>query len=434
MRRDAAQRRWFWGVTLFLLAALLLPGMDAVAQIRAKRPLSALEKERLKRLVKDAGEGYDAAQYKLGTVYMDGRLVRQSYPDAVRWFGAAASQGHVRSMYVLAMLYARGQGVAPDMSVSFNWVKKLADRGFRMAQYNLGKMFETGQGVKKDEKAARQWYELAAKEGSPSAIHALMLMDRAALSRVMADPASKAALIKGAQNGDARMQYQLGQIYLNGTGVEKDEEKARHWMMKAAEKGFADAEYVAAYLSQGKAGGGYAAPLEWTKKAADKGHVMAAFNRGGMLEAGTGVEKNWIEASRWYVYSAGAGNANAIRRLEIMDSECARFPERPHCNGYSSRDAAALGDAASLYRIGLAYKDGDGIGQSYFKSLMWFRYAAGMGHAGAQYELGDIYENALGVGRSVAQAKFWYTKSALSRNAEAAERLKRLKDDGKGDK
>ncbi|WAW09818.1 sel1 repeat family protein [Oxalobacter vibrioformis] len=203
--------------------------------------------------------------------------------------------------------------------------------------------------------------------------------------------------------------------------------------MKAAENGDAEAQYNVAYLfpGDGTVKDSYVQALEWTRKAAMQGHPMAAFNLGGMYEAGQGVDKDWVEAGRWYVYAAGMGNANAIRRLDRIADTCRRFPERPECDEAKLRDAASRADAASLYRIGLAYKDGDGIERDYRKSLFWLRYAAGMGYVKAQYELGDTFENALGVGRSAAQARFWFEKAAARGDAESAIRLQKLKSDEK---
>ena len=418
------------GGLMLLVAVLFLPLEGVMAQVRPKRSLSVMERDRLARVVSEANTGYDAARYRLGRIYLEGRLVRQSYPDAVRWLMAAAGDGHVHAMYLLAMLYVRGQGVQKDMAVSYGWVKKLADAGHRMAQYNLGVMLETGQGVAQDVKAARRWFDLAAREGSASAIHHLRLLDEAELGRVMADAALRAGLIRMAQKNDAASQYRLGLAYLNGLGVQKDAPAAKAWLVKAAQQGFADAEYLAAYFFPVK-GEVSASSLEWTTKAALRGHPLAAFNLAGMYEAGSGVETDWIEASRWYVYAGAMGNANAIARLSMMADTCSRFPERTECSEVALNDVASRSDAVSLYRIGLAFKDGDGIGRSYRKSLLWLRHAAGMGHAGAQYELGDVYENALDGSRSVAQARFWYKRAADQGHAGAAVRLKKLKDDEK---
>ena len=49
-------------------------------------------------------------------------------------------------------------------------------------------------------------------------------------------------LNKAAEQGNARAQVWIGGRYLNGTGVEKEEFEAVKWFRKAAEQGHKDAE------------------------------------------------------------------------------------------------------------------------------------------------------------------------------------------------
>ncbi len=416
---------------LLLLFFVIFLLQEVSAQTYLKKDLALIEKNKLVRLVSDANKGYDTACYKLGMSFLEGKIVRQSYSDAIKWFSISADQGHVHSMYTIAMLYARGQGVKTDLTESFKWVKKLAEKGHRMAQYNLGKMYQMGHGTEKNEKLARQWYMFAAKRGSPSAIHELMSMERADFQVFMSSPINRENLIHLARSNDPKSQYLLGKAYYSGIGIEKNEINGRQWILEAAKNGYAEAQYTVAYLFpivQNSRKESYVFQLEWTKKAAEKGHLFATFNLGGMYETGNGVDKDWSEAGRWYIYSAGLGNANAIKRLHMMAEVCSRFPERIECKGFKLRNLALENDSKDLFQIGLAFKDGDGLEQNYSKSLFWLKLAAGRNSIEAQYELADMYENALGVSRSIAQAKFWYEKAVVQGHKESAIRLEKMKE------
>ena len=48
---------------------------------------------------------------------------------------------------------------------------------------------------------------------------------------------------KAAEQGGAAAQHNLGIMYEEGEGVEKDAVQAAHWLRKAAEQGFAVAQY-----------------------------------------------------------------------------------------------------------------------------------------------------------------------------------------------
>ena len=48
---------------------------------------------------------------------------------------------------------------------------------------------------------------------------------------------------KLAESGDAVAQYIFGDSYLNGYGVDRDEEEAVKWFRKSAEQGYSMAQY-----------------------------------------------------------------------------------------------------------------------------------------------------------------------------------------------
>ena len=82
------------------------------------------------------------------------------------------------------------------------------------------------------------------------------------------------ALERAAEGGDAQSQYDLGNRYMHGFGVERDVVEARRWMERAAENG----------------------------------HAVAAYEMGLIYERGQGVEVDRNEALRWYDKAAAAGH------------------------------------------------------------------------------------------------------------------------------
>ena len=55
-----------------------------------------------------------------------------------------------------------------------------------------------------------------------------------------------------AEQGDAKAQYNLGQMYYEGQGVPQDHKEAVKWYRLAAEQGDPDAEYHLDFLSKKK--------------------------------------------------------------------------------------------------------------------------------------------------------------------------------------
>lgn len=51
-----------------------------------------------------------------------------------------------------------------------------------------------------------------------------------------------------AQKGDAKAQYDLGEMYLSGKGVKPDAEMSFYWLHTSADNGYAKAQYILAVI------------------------------------------------------------------------------------------------------------------------------------------------------------------------------------------
>jgi uncharacterized protein len=78
------------------------------------------------------------------------------------------------------------------------------------------------------------------------------------------------------------------------------------------------------------------------------------------------------------------------------------------------RPAAAEGNAAAQYYLGMAYEQGDGVAQDYAAATKWYREAAQQGIAQAQYRLGALYEYGKGVAQDYERAFMWFDISSVS--------------------
>jgi hypothetical protein len=90
-----------------------------------------------------------------------------------------------------------------------------------------------------------------------------------------------------AKLGDAEAQYNLGVLYDEGAGVEKDLSSAADWYRKAAEQGFMDAQT----------------------------------NLGIMYFHGQGVPRDHREAMKWFQQAASQGDREAAGYLKKISSE-----------------------------------------------------------------------------------------------------------------
>ena len=117
-----------------------------------------------------------------------------------------------------------------------------------------------------------------------------------------------------AKNGDAKAQYNVGLMYANGQGSQKDLRKAMEWYEKAAQQDLASAQYNLATLYQ--AAGeldphAYKKAAYWYEKAANNGVMQAFNNLAALYFKGNGVKKDPQKALMLFEKAAQMGDANA---------------------------------------------------------------------------------------------------------------------------
>ncbi len=109
-----------------------------------------------------------------------------------------------------------------------------------------------------------------------------------------------------AQAGDPRAQNQLGEAYLEGKRVARNEAEAVVWFRRAAEKGHAEAQYnlsVCYANGQGvRQDDGETA--KWTRLAAEQGIAGAQYGLGLLYAVGAGLPQDPVEAYLWFTLAA----------------------------------------------------------------------------------------------------------------------------------
>ena len=108
-----------------------------------------------------AEKGDPAAQYLLGTLYVEGKGVERDDTTAFTWFQRAANQGDARAQYNLGASYVEGAGVQKSETEAAKWFLRAANQGMAFAQLNLALLYAAGKGVPHDNVEAFKWLELA---------------------------------------------------------------------------------------------------------------------------------------------------------------------------------------------------------------------------------------------------------------------------------
>ena len=229
------------------------------------------------------------------------------------------------------------------------WCRKAAEQGYPQAQVALAKCCLSGEGVAKDEEEAKKWFG--------KAFNTLQSKTR--------DDASPKDMLA------------LAQCYYYGLGVEENRVEWMNLLVKAAKKGYAEAQY--------QLGGeyDYLAPedaVKWYRKAADQGHVKAQYELGICYLSDHGVKgrdkaKNEKKGMAWVLKSANKGYApalfamgfiykNGLENMELEENEETAFKWL--------LKAAKKGLPEAMYQVGVCYERGEGVKKDKKKALMWY--------------------------------------------------------------
>jgi TPR repeat protein len=185
----------------------------------------------------------------------------------------------------------------------------------------------------------------------------------------------------------------------------------------------------------------------WYRKAADQGYAEAQFRLGSLYEDGLGIERDHEQAKAWYRKAALQGNEEAtaaLKRLEEESTQTAQaMPSKETApEAQPSKVAAPVPAIAAQqnavvrpeqaatpvtpttpygqYEMGYFYYYGlGGVNQDYRQAAIWYRKAADQGYADAQFMLGNLYVKGLGVEIDYDQARVWYQKASEQGNKDA---------------
>lgn len=334
-----------------------------------------------------------------------------------------------RNLYSYGMKLYNDAGSDKDLSKAFKLFKQSAINGFPRAGYQLGLMYRDGTGIARNKNESVKWLRRAAAWGVAEARIVLdeLISNKESNNKVVvsrndinfsqqgatADDKHRIAMMlienddkdfdqaipfltDAAMAGHLKSQYQLGMLYKDGQGTEKDLVKAKKWLNQAAENGFIKArQALRDLLAKDSSEYEYTAgksrfrfsPVTRYEADAQSGDVVAQFKLGMMYIKGDILDKNPEQALKWLRLAAQGNNTEA---------------------------QLALGE--------LLYKGFD-VDRDFVESAKWFQLAATSGNAMAQYQLANMYRKGIGLPKDSKMAGVWYRKAAKQGHAKAIDNL-----------
>lgn len=316
-----------------------------------------------------------------------------------------------------------------------------AERGDPQAQYQLGEVYTYGVGLPSDIKLGTEWYERAAKQGHAQATVALkMLSERQELGVYKAEQdrladaarqekariaayaaASVDQLYKTVNDGDSEAQMNLGQRYLGGSGVTKNESLGIDYLSKAVSQGNTRALVALKYAA--------------TPGIMFNGNAEAAFVLGHLYAAGQGVIASDEQALEWFNLAAKQNYPGAKDAVKLYDTKVFETLTK----------AAVKGDPQACLKLAKRYleQSNESPNQNLTQAIPLLIRAAGMGNnealeilqlqaqstwfkqgdPHAAFALGEIFFQGIGAVADTAKASYWYDIAASQGIIDAKNRI-----------
>jgi TPR repeat protein len=225
----------------------------------------------------------------------------------------------------LGFIYFNGLGVTRDDTLAKNWSYIAATKGDSLGQDILGQIYLHGtDAVGQDYDKARDLLQQSAKQNCALAQNDLgdMYLQGTGVAH---DPGQALEWYrKAALQNDAMGQNNVGVMYLHGSGVQRDPKQALDWFMKASAQGnpFAQDSLGYMYLEGSGVDRDPKQAFQCFKAAAEQGFAVSQMHLGDLYSTGTGVDKNTDEAVKWYCTAAAAGKLAAQRHVQGMGATC----------------------------------------------------------------------------------------------------------------
>jgi TPR repeat protein len=257
-----------------------------------------------------------------------------------------AHGGNAEALTALGILYLVGRGVAKNVPRGESLLKQGAALGSSVAMRELGVLCEKGTRGERDPVAAVGWYT------------------------------------KAAELEDAKAQFYLAWMYLEGSGVsipnpEDRVKRAAPLILASARQGYRNALNKLGWMH--KTGTGVPQSLEKAAEcfrlSANKGNDRACGNFAMMCINGEGIRKDYVLAAQYFLMGAEQGN--------------------PDCQ----------------YHLSKLLERGEGIRRNDRASVRWLRAAALQSHTDAERELGERYAKGRGVVLDLVVAYVWLIRA-----------------------
>lgn len=190
--------------------------------------------------------------------------------------------------------------------------------------------------------------------------------------------------LKAAEQGYAEAQYEIGTLYNIGQGVPEDEEKAYVWLKKAATQGLPDAQSEFGRFLEFKDIG---EAIKFYRELAEKGDAHSQARLADLYAGGDRVPKDDVEAFKWYLQTAQAAKTRddyihhfiEVARRYLFGEGTEKNVKEAIKWALKTADPKTTIDPHNLVRaqyfLGLSYSDADFSQRDLVEAYAWLNLA-----------------------------------------------------------
>ncbi|AMH94277.1 polysaccharide/polyol phosphate ABC transporter ATP-binding protein [methanogenic archaeon ISO4-H5] len=308
-------------------------------------------------------KGNVQAAIKLISLYYSGQLNNKNLLDIIlKRLTVIAKSGNSSICYKLGEIYSDDRIYFKDFELSKYWFDKAIDYRDPNSEKIMAERYRDGREVQQDIKKAVELFRDGAKQGNIQCLFSLLPLisnSGPAENQILFEECLK-QLERFAENGNAEAAYKLGSIYLDGLGLEKNIVQA----------------------------------VKWFQRGSDLGHVWSKMRLAEVYRDGREVQQDIKKAVELFRDGAKQGNIQCLFSLlplisnsgpaenQILFEECLKQLER----------FAENGNAEAAYKLGSIYLDGLGLEKNIVQAVKWFQRGSDLGHVWSKQQLHYIYK------------------------------------------
>jgi TPR repeat protein len=345
----------------------------------------------------------------------------------------AAESGDVTSQLAIADRYSAGQGTPRNLSQACKWFERAATSGEVKGMTSAAWCYSGNHGIPRDSDSAIQWWQRAAEKGSPKGEfefgRARVSLQRDGLRiRTAGDQAKKTAdefvlwETRAADQNYAPAMHYLGMTYLLGVEpppadgglpqskqelIQPDINKGIALLKRSADSGYYRSQWALAVLYQA----GYRAIKpdkglsdKYWKLLSDQTSVLAAYEIGRLYSVDDEKDytpgKNKYQGRQLSYQETNEVAREWFERAATQSDDTCTFKKGGICQ------------PASLYQLGLMYRDGRGTVRNAQKAFGYFKRSAELDFFNSKAAVALAYDQGSGVVRNYGEALKWWLAAA----------------------